>query len=116
MQSQQMRLSRLASLTRELLWLKQLLRSFHISVSSTMVLCDSKSAIQVATNPTCNDRTKHIDIDCHFICEHVAAGFLNLIHVTSKNQLADVLTKALPKPLFHILISKLGILNIYSPT
>ena len=105
-----------ACLTSELLWLKQLLRTFQISLDTTMLLCDSKSAIQLATNPSCTGRTKHVDIDCHFIREHVDSKFIKLIHVTTKQQLADILTKPLPKPLFQDLVSKLGITNIYLPT
>lgn len=106
----------LAAVTSELLWLKQLLRAFDIPLQTSMVFSDSKSAIQLAHNPTCHERSKHVDIDCHFIREHVQTGFLNLIHVKSQDQLADPLTKALPKPLFQALTSKLGILDIYLPT
>src|ERR1044072_1056936 len=106
----------LACLTSELLWLKQLLRTFHVQFNTFMVLSDSKSAIQLATNPSNTGRTKHVDIDCHFIRQHIASKFLSLIHVSSKQQLADVFTKALPRLLLHELIPMLGILNIYLPT
>jgi hypothetical protein len=106
----------LATLTSELLWVRQLLTAFEIAAPSIMVFSDSQSAIQMAHNPTCNERSKHIDIDCHFIREHVHSKFLNLVHVSSKEQLADSFTKPLPKPLFHSLISKMGVLNIYLPS
>ncbi|PNX90529.1 putative copia-type protein, partial [Trifolium pratense] len=106
----------LASVTTELLWMKQLLSDFGISVPSVKVLCDSKSAIQLAHDPTTHERTKHIDIDCHFLRQHVQSGFLNLIHVKSNQQLAGCLTKPLAKVQFRELMSKLGILNIYLPT
>ncbi|MCH80915.1 copia protein [Trifolium medium] len=106
----------LASVTTKLLWMKQLLSDFGISVPSVKVLCDSKSAIQLAHNPTTQERTKHIDIDRHFLRQHVQSGFLNLIHVKSNQQLADCLTKPLAKVQFRELMSKLGILNIYLPT
>lgn len=96
--------------------MKQLLRTFQIEVPTCKVFCDSKSAIQLATNPTLNERSKHIDIDVHFIREHIASKFINLFHVSTKNQLADPFTKALAKPLFMSLSSKLGILNLYTPT
>jgi hypothetical protein len=89
----------LATLTSELLWVRQLLTAFEIAAPSIMVFSDSQSAIQMAHNPTCNERSKHIDIDCHFIREHVHSKFLNLVHVSSKEQLADSFTKPLPKPL-----------------
>lgn len=106
----------LASVTSELLWIKQVLRTFEQSVSSVMVFSDSKSAIQLASNPLSHERSKHVDIDCHFIRQYVQSRFLNLIHVPSHQQLADPLTKALPRPKFEDLISKLGLLNIYLPT
>lgn len=106
----------LASVTLELLWIRQLLRTFEVSIPSVMVFCDSKSAIQLASNPMSHERSKHVDIDCHFIREHVQLNFINLIHVNTHQQLADPLTKALPRPQFQALISRLGLLNIYIPT
>lgn len=102
----------LALLTTELLWLQQLLISFQVVIPYCKVFCDCKSAIQLATNPTLNERTKHIDIDC----QHINSKFLNLFHIASQHQLADPLTKALPKKQLTYLISKLGILNLYMPT
>lgn len=75
----------LATLTSELLWIRQLLRAFDINIPSVMVYCDSISAIQLATNPSCNERSKHIDIDCHFIREHVSSNFIKLTHVSSQD-------------------------------
>lgn len=106
----------MATLTSELLWLKQLLCAFGVPLEYTMVCSDSKTAIALASNPTCNERSKHIDIDCHFIHEHVASGFLKLVHVPSQHQLMDLLTKPLRRSNFYPLISKLGILDISLPT
>lgn len=106
----------LAALTSELLWIKQLLRVFEVPITSVMIFCDSNSAIQLASNPPSHERSKHIDIDCHFIREHVGTGFLNLVYVPSHQQLVDPLTEALPRVLFQSLISKLGLLDIYLPT
>jgi hypothetical protein len=106
----------LASVTSELLWIRQLLRPLEVSMPSLMVFCDSVSTIHLATNPLSHDRTKHVDIDCHFIRQHVQSQFLKLVHVKSAQQLADPLTKALHRPLFQLLISKLGLLDLYLPT
>lgn len=74
----------LTTLTSELLWIRQLLRSLDIYVASTAVYSDSKSAIRHASNPTYSKRSKHIDIDCHFIREHVHNNFIKLVHVEEK--------------------------------
>lgn len=104
----------LASLTSELLWLPQLLRPFQLTIDSIMVLCGNKLAIQLAENSTSNERSKHIDIDCHFIQQHVTFGFLKLIHPPTHQQLADVFIKALPHCKFSEFICKLGALDIYA--
>ncbi|KAI4297482.1 hypothetical protein L6164_037371 [Bauhinia variegata] len=78
-----------------------------------MFFCDNQSAIQLASNPFSHEHSKHIDIDYHFIRENVNSGFLRLVHVKLEYQLADILTKALPQQQFHLIMSKLGILDIY---
>lgn len=90
----------LAIMTTELLWVKKWLQVFEVKIASSMVLCDSKSAIQLTNILTTHERLKHIDIDCHFLREHVQSGFLNLIHVRTQQQLANILTKTLPKATF----------------
>lgn len=90
----------LTCLTTELLWLKQLFRSFEIPMLSVMVFCDSKSAIQLVSNPCSHERSKHVDIDCHFIREHVHSGIINLIHVQSQHQLHILSPKMYLDPYF----------------
>ena len=77
--------------------------------------CDNKSAISIAHNPVQHDRTKHIEIDRHFIKEKLESGLICTPYVSTHYQLADVLTKGLCSSVFQSIISKLGMENIYSP-
>nr|KYP63419.1 Copia protein [Cajanus cajan] len=77
--------------------------------------CDNKSAINIAHNPVQHDRTKHIEVDRHFIKEKLDSGLICTPYVPSQRQLADILTKGLRYPDFERIICKLGMENIYSP-
>jgi hypothetical protein len=106
----------LASAACELQWLLYLLRDLHVTCRKPPVLfCDNQSALHIAANPVFHERTKHLDIDCHIVREKLQAGVLKLLPVNSKDQLADFFTKPLlPQP-FGILLSKLGLLDLYQP-
>ncbi|KAK2433017.1 putative mitochondrial protein [Trifolium repens] len=100
----------------ELLWLKIILEDLKIKWEEPMKLyCDNKSAISIAHNPVQHDRTKHIEVDRHFIKEKLDSGLICTPFVSSQNQLADVLTKGLNSHNFERIVSKLGMDNTYSP-
>ncbi|GLT99966.1 hypothetical protein SLE2022_173680 [Rubroshorea leprosula] len=80
-----------------LLLIRQLLSKLHFALSSPIVVyCDNINALYMATNPVQHHRTKHIEIDLHFVRERVASQLVTLHHVSSHHQWADILTKALP--------------------
>ncbi|RVW67455.1 Retrovirus-related Pol polyprotein from transposon RE1 [Vitis vinifera] len=99
------------------MWLQRILKELGIISNSTMtVLCDNKATISIAKNPVQHDRTKHVEIDRHFIKEKLEGGTIRLMYIHSSRQTADILTKALPKTTYENMKSKLGMLDIYYPT
>ncbi|CAJ2643328.1 unnamed protein product [Trifolium pratense] len=98
----------------ELQWLLFLLRGLGVSCARAPALyCDNQSAIHIAANPVFHERTKHLEIDCHFVRDKVQQGLFRLLPISTKSQLADFFTKALPPKSFNSFISKLGMLNLY---
>ena len=90
-----------ANAVAETIWLRNLLLELHRPVSTaTIVYCDNVSAIYLSTNPVQHQRTKHIEIDIHFVRERVAVGTVRVLHVPSAHQYADIFTKGLPSSLF----------------
>jgi len=107
----------LAALVAELVWLAGLLKELHCPVASPiLVFTDSKSAIQIAKNPVFHERTKHIEIDCHFIREKVKSNFINPQYICTAMQPADIFTKGLGSAQHHFLLTKLGVLDVFHPT
>ncbi|KZT75923.1 Cysteine-rich RLK (receptor-like protein kinase) 8 [Dorcoceras hygrometricum] len=101
----------------ELLWLKLVLEELKLSWEVPMMLfCDNKSAISIVNNPVQHDRTKHIEVDRHFIKEKLEGGLICMPFVTSEQQIADALTKSHFRPKFEDFISKLGMIDIFAPT
>lgn len=106
----------MAACAAEVTWLIGLYKELGINVSLPVnMVCDSKAAIQIAANPIFHERTKHIDIDCHFVRERICQGMLKTTHVNTKEQLADLLTKSLGKIQHDVLLSKLGMKNAFQP-
>lgn len=101
----------------EILWLRILLSELGLLSSSPLMLyCDNKAAINIANNPVQHDRTKHIEINRHFIKEKLGAGIICLPYVQTTNQLADILTKGLNPQSFCFIRDKMGIYDIFTPS
>lgn len=106
----------LAAVTTELLWIHQLFSDFQVKLLLlAAVFCDNQAAIAIASNPTFHERTKHIEIDCHFVRDKLLDSFLKLLSVRSHSQLADVFTKPLPAAVLNSIMNKLGVINIHTP-
>lgn len=99
-----------ANATAETTWLRNLLLELHLPLrQATIIYCDNISAVYLAKNPVQHQRTKHIEIDIHFVREKVRIGALRVLHVPSDYQYADIFTKGLPRPLFTRFRSSLSI-------
>jgi len=93
-------------------WLVRLLKELGISnLTPVQLHCDNQSALHIARNSIFHERTKYIEIDCHFMRDKVLEGLLQLHYLPTTAQLVDVLTKVLPGPHFQQLLSKLGMVN-----
>jgi hypothetical protein len=106
----------LSSASSEAQWLYYLLQDFKIPPKRPIDLyCDNLSAIYIATNPVFHERTKHIDLDCHFTREKIQSGVIHLLPISNNTQVADLFTKALPPGPFGRHVSKLGLTDISFP-
>ncbi|TYK28978.1 putative mitochondrial protein [Cucumis melo var. makuwa] len=106
----------LAATTCEVIWLRSLLNELQIKAPSpTLLFYDSQAAIYIANNPMFHERTKHIELDCHFVRDRKTDGSIKLLPVQSSSLLVDVFTKPLPASILFHLIGKMGVQDIFAP-
>lgn len=98
----------------EVTWITGLLAKLDFPIAIPIPLhCDNKAAIQIASNPIFHERTKHIEIDCHFVQEKLKSGLIQPEFIPTTSRLADVFTKGLGAAQHHFLTSKLGVVDVF---
>jgi hypothetical protein len=96
----------------EAIWLRKLLIGlFDLEMRATTILCDNQSCIKMTENPVFHDRSKHIEIRYHFICDMAQRGALKLHYISTNEQVVDVMTKPLSRVKFEHFRDKLGIVR-----
>jgi hypothetical protein len=107
----------MVSTASELTWIKQVLVDLKINVNEPMkMFCDNQAARHIASNPVFHERTKHIEVDCHFIREKMQSKEIETPFVKSEDQLADIFTKGLSVNTFNNISNKLGLYDLYHPS
>jgi hypothetical protein len=101
----------------EILWMRWLLSELDMApVGPTQLFCDNQAARHIANNPVFHERTKHVEMDCYFVRERVDSMEICPMPIDTKDQIADVLTKALGANTLRFLLCKLGVRDLHSPT
>ena len=103
--------------TYEFIWLRQLLQELKMGgVEPMTLICDNQLALHIASNAMFDERTKHIEIDCHFIREKIDSGCITTSFVNSKDQVTDIFTKSLQGSGINYICGKVGVYNLHAPT
>ena len=99
------------------MWFHQLLAEIDIKTSVPAKLwCDNQVALHIVSNPVFHERTKHLEIDCHFVHEKTQLGLISTGYMKTEEQLGDIFTKALNGDQVSHLCNKLGMISIYALT
>ena len=91
--------------------MKQTLKDYGVHLKHVPLYCDNESTIKIANNPVQHSKTKHIEIRHHFLRDHVMKEDIDIIHVNTEEQLADIFTKPLDEKRFCKLQYVLNILE-----
>jgi hypothetical protein len=97
----------------EVVWLPKLLSDLgQLMDAPVAIYCDNINSILLANNPVYHARNKHIEVHYHFIRENVLAKEIDLVHVTTENQVVDIFIKALGTDKLMTFRKMLGILEV----
>nr|GEX88737.1 hypothetical protein [Tanacetum cinerariifolium] len=106
---QKLNIMSMAAATCEIMWIVKIMSDLNIrNLLPAELYCDNKAAMQIAANLVMHEKTKHFDLDVHFIREKVCSGLIKTVNVESKDNVADILTKALGSFQRDFLTKKFG--------
>ena len=102
----------MSSATCEAVWLKRIFEYIgEKQTKPTKVYCDNQSAVKLPHNPVYHERTKHIELQHHFIRENIESKKIKLIYCNTSDNVTDIFTKPVGKIHFEILRQKLGVVE-----
>ncbi|KAD7476990.1 hypothetical protein E3N88_00126 [Mikania micrantha] len=105
----------MCDVTCEVMWLLNLFKELHIDISLPVDLyCDNSAALSIAANPVFHDRTKHFEIDLHFIREKISSGIVSTKKIDTTKQVADIFTKGLGTKQHKFLCKQLGLSSVFA--
>ncbi|GJY94827.1 ribonuclease H-like domain-containing protein [Tanacetum coccineum] len=104
----------MASVTSEIVWILKILKDLNWEhFMPVNMFCDSQAAIKIAANPVFHERTKHLEIDLHFVREKILSGVLKTQKISSADQTADIFTKGLDKLQHDKLVKQMGLFDCF---
>ncbi|GJW69052.1 hypothetical protein Tco_0123476 [Tanacetum coccineum] len=104
----------MASVTSEIVWILKILKDLNWEqFMPVSMYCDSQAAIKIAANPVFHERTKHLEIDLHFVREKILSGVLRTQKIGSVDQTADIFTKGLDKFQHYKLVKQMGLYDCF---
>ena len=93
-----------------MIWLQSLMKDPEMSqYAPTVLYCDNQGAISLAKNPTHHAKTKHVDVQLHFIRDHVEKGTIKVEYCPTEDMLADIMTKGLACKRHERLLGLMGV-------
>ena len=107
----------LGTLASEIIWILKILKDVGVNnLVPVNTFCDNESAIKLALNLIFHDKTKHFEVDVHFIREKISKRIIKLLDINTKDQIADILTKSLGISQHEVLVFKMGMVDPFSVT
>jgi hypothetical protein len=103
----------MSNTTSELTWLQHFPREIGLAAPTPILLfCDNQAAIHIASNSVFHERTKHIEVDCHFVRDKILSGDISTPFMKYEDQLADMFIKPLCRKKLELICSKQDLYDI----